>query len=93
MIENIILTTYHLQHHVYPSHLQRKRPRSYTRIHESPFLRYADGSEEIYDHNADPNEWINLALKAESKPIRQKLSKWFPRVNAESAEYEQGKKK
>ena len=57
------------------------------------YIRYADGSEEIYDHNADPNEWINLALKAESKPIRQKLSKWFPRVNAESAEYEQGKKK
>jgi arylsulfatase A-like enzyme len=56
------------------------------------YIRYADGSEEIY-HNADPNEWTNLALKTESKSIRQKFSKWFPRVNAGSAEYEQGKKK
>ncbi len=24
------------------------------------YLRYADGSEELYDHEADPNEWTNL---------------------------------
>jgi len=25
------------------------------------YIRYADGSEELYDHRADPNEWNNLA--------------------------------
>ena len=25
------------------------------------YIRYADGSEELYDHQADPNEWSNLA--------------------------------
>ena len=25
------------------------------------YIRYADGSEELYDHRADPNEWKNLA--------------------------------
>ncbi|MBI2481300.1 MAG: sulfatase [Planctomycetia bacterium] len=25
------------------------------------YIRYADGSEELYDHQADPNEWTNLA--------------------------------
>ncbi len=26
------------------------------------YIRYADGSEELYDHQADPNEWNNLAV-------------------------------
>ena len=25
------------------------------------YIRYADGTEELYDHRADPNEWKNLA--------------------------------
>jgi arylsulfatase A-like enzyme len=25
------------------------------------YIRYADGSEELYDHRDDPNEWTNLA--------------------------------
>jgi arylsulfatase A-like enzyme len=25
------------------------------------YIRYADGSEELYDHRSDPNEWNNLA--------------------------------
>ncbi|HRX82268.1 MAG TPA: sulfatase-like hydrolase/transferase, partial [Pirellulaceae bacterium] len=25
------------------------------------YIRYADGSEELYDHQSDPNEWTNLA--------------------------------
>ncbi|MEE4216902.1 MAG: sulfatase, partial [Xanthomonadales bacterium] len=25
------------------------------------YIRFADGSEELYDHQADPNEWTNLA--------------------------------
>ncbi len=29
------------------------------------YLRYADGSEELYDHRNDPNEWENLAGASE----------------------------
>ena len=25
------------------------------------YIRYASGGEELYDHEADPNEWTNLA--------------------------------
>ena len=25
------------------------------------YIRYNDGGEELYDHNADPQEWKNLA--------------------------------
>jgi len=28
------------------------------------YIRYADGSEELYDHKFDPNEWANLARDA-----------------------------
>jgi arylsulfatase A-like enzyme len=27
------------------------------------YIRYADGSEELYDHQTDPNEWNNIAAK------------------------------
>ncbi|MFN3168405.1 MAG: sulfatase [Phycisphaeraceae bacterium] len=29
------------------------------------YIRYADGSEELYDHDRDPNEWENLAGRPE----------------------------
>ena len=42
------------------------------------FIRYADGSEELYDHTADPNEWTNLALNANYSPIINRLRAWLP---------------
>ena len=30
------------------------------------YIRYVDGSEELYDHSADPNEWTNLAGEGHS---------------------------
>jgi len=27
------------------------------------YIRYEDGSEELYDHRVDPDEWTNLANK------------------------------
>lgn len=43
------------------------------------YIRYADQSEELYDHAADPNEWTNLASKPELTPIKQALSAFFPK--------------
>jgi arylsulfatase A-like enzyme len=45
------------------------------------YIRYADGSEELYDMQADPNEWTNLAGAPENKSVIRDLAKWLPKVN------------
>ena len=57
------------------------------------YIRYADGSEELYDHSADPYEWTNLASKPESRPVKQKLAAWLPQHNAPDAPYDQALRK
>lgn len=46
------------------------------------YIRYADGSEELYDLEADPEELHNLADSEESKPTIERLAKWLPDSNA-----------
>lgn len=45
------------------------------------YIRYADGSEELYDHSEDPKEWTNLARRSERDPIKKKLAAGLPTVN------------
>jgi arylsulfatase A-like enzyme len=47
------------------------------------YIRYSDGTEELYDHDNDANEWHNLADKPEHDRIKKELAKWLPKVNAE----------
>ncbi len=49
------------------------------------YIRYADGSEELYDREKDPNEWTNLAGKADSVGIKKKLVSYLPDQNSEAA--------
>lgn len=42
------------------------------------YIRYADGSEELYDHESDPKEWTNLATHPEHETVKQKLAAHFP---------------
>ncbi|HEX6179779.1 MAG TPA: sulfatase [Chitinophagaceae bacterium] len=49
------------------------------------YIRYNDNSEELYDHNADPNEWKNLAADPRYLDTIAKLAVWLPKVNAEPA--------
>lgn len=42
------------------------------------YIRYEDGSEELYDHRVDPNEWVNLANKPEHKETKQRLASLIP---------------
>ncbi len=45
------------------------------------YIRYSDGGEELYDHDADPNEWTNLANTPEFAPVKKELSVHFPKTN------------
>ena len=42
------------------------------------YIRYADGSEELYDVTTDPYEWTNLADRNESADVKQQLARWLP---------------
>jgi arylsulfatase A-like enzyme len=46
------------------------------------YIRYDDGSEELYDHRVDPNEWTNLANKPEMTEVVVKLKAMLPQENA-----------
>ncbi|TWU63203.1 sulfatase [Crateriforma conspicua] len=46
------------------------------------YIRYADGSEELYDHNADPDEWINLAGEHRYAPVIKSHRRWIPESEA-----------
>jgi len=50
------------------------------------YTRYADGSEELYDHQTDPHEFDNLISRAQSRPdlqaVIQRLSAHIPKNEA-----------
>lgn len=45
------------------------------------YIRYADGSEELYDLQNDPNEWTNLAGKPDYAAITAEHKKWLPKTD------------
>ena len=45
------------------------------------YIRYADGSEELYDLRKDQNEWTNLAKEPEHAQAKAALAKWLPKVD------------
>lgn len=45
------------------------------------YIRYADGSEELYDLKADPNEWKNVAADPALSDVKAGLAKWIPKDN------------
>jgi len=46
------------------------------------YTRYEDGSEELYDHEDDPNEWTNLALKADYREQMDRYRRLLPDAEA-----------
>ncbi|MCM8531753.1 MAG: sulfatase [Lentisphaeraceae bacterium] len=46
------------------------------------YIKYEDGTEELYDHRVDPKEYDNVAALSENKEVIQSLSKWLPKLNA-----------
>ena len=49
------------------------------------YIRYADGSEELYDMVNDPNEWENLAALTEHSKIIADHRQWLPTVDVPPA--------
>ncbi len=45
------------------------------------YIRYADGSEELYDHDTDPLEHLNVASKSEFASVKAGLQQWLPQKN------------
>ena len=43
------------------------------------YIRYGDGSEELYDHRTDPHEWTNLAGDAKFAVATKKLGAFVPK--------------
>ncbi|HIF9248006.1 TPA: sulfatase-like hydrolase/transferase [Photobacterium damselae] len=46
------------------------------------YIRYRDGSEELYDRNLDPNEHHNLASDPNYQVAKQAMKQWLPVNNA-----------
>ncbi len=45
------------------------------------YIRYHDGTEELYDHQTDPMEWYNLAGDPKYDDVKRQLARWLPKVN------------
>ena len=50
------------------------------------YIRYADGSEELYDHRHDEMEWENLAHSPILREVKELLAQWLPENNAPDSE-------
>jgi arylsulfatase A-like enzyme len=45
------------------------------------YIHYADGTEELYDEAADPNEWTNIASDPKYAQVKYEIAKWLPKKN------------
>ncbi len=66
--ERPVLTTYGYKNHA-------------IRTEKWRFIQYRDGSEELYDHSSDPNEWRNLANEEGYGPVLEEMRMNLPKVN------------
>ena len=42
------------------------------------YIQYIDGSEELYDHDVDPEEWTNLAADPAFAEIKEQMRRYIP---------------
>ncbi|MDE0102797.1 MAG: sulfatase [Bryobacterales bacterium] len=68
-----------------PAVITYRRMNHAVRSDDYRYIRYADGSEELYDHRVDPMEWTNLAGDEKYAGAKESLARWLPDVNAPEA--------
>ena len=56
------------------------------RIEGWRYTRYIDDSEELYDHEKDPEEWVNLAADPAYAAVKKRLAAFVPSTQAPVAE-------
>ena len=49
------------------------------------YIRYADGTEEFYDHSVDPHEWTNVAGNPALASVIAEHRRWLPKREATAA--------
>ncbi len=54
------------------------------------YIRYHDGSEELYNELQDPNEWTNVVAQPANAAVKARLAEWLPKVNAPSNGHQGG---
>jgi hypothetical protein len=54
------------------------------------YIRYSDGTEELYDRANDELEWNNLAGEPGSAKVKQELARWLPNTDAAPSVRERG---
>ncbi len=54
------------------------------------YIRYRDGSEELYDHRSDPREHRNLAHEPAYLAVKKRLAKAIPKRNKKPASLDSG---
>ena len=57
------------------------------------YIRYSDGTEELYDHDNDALEWTNLANDPKYAAAKKELAKWLPKKNVPEVPKPKAKKK
>jgi arylsulfatase A-like enzyme len=67
--DHAAVTTFHKDNHSIRSETWR-------------YIRYADGSEELYNHDTDPYEWTNIAKDPQYASVKTELARFAPTVNA-----------
>lgn len=45
------------------------------------YIRYSDGTEELYDHDNDALEWKNLAEDPKYAEVKKQFAQWLPTTN------------
>ena len=55
------------------------------------YIRFTDGTEELYDHQTDPDEWVNLAGNSEYDEIKARLAQHLPKKQAPFSKVHSGK--
>ncbi len=49
------------------------------------YIRYEDGTEELYDHASDPNEYTNRADDPDLAEVKKRLASHLPQINVPDA--------